>query len=103
MKGYKPQAAHLKKILEAHPERCDLEQQIKVYEFLSDIDESGIYTLFDSGAFNDIIKAYTEIAAEETGLTEEQADSLTRTLGGLIDDTGAKLALKQAGYPTKDI
>lgn len=104
MLGYKTQAKDYKEFLEAHPEKCDkafMEKQIKIYEFLGELSESDLYMLFDSGAFNDIVKAYTELAAKQTGLTD-RAHDLTGVLNGIFDMTGAKQALRAAGYPVKE-
>ena len=105
MSFYKEHAKDLKKFLEANPEKCDIsymKTQIKVYEFLGDLPEGGIYELFNTGAFNDILKAYTEMAAKNIGLTEDQAHQLTRELNYCLDMTGAKQALKAAGYSVKE-
>ncbi len=57
---------------------------------------------FDSGLYNDIVKAYCEIAAQQTGLTENQVDKLTDKLRELLDTMTAADILKAAGYAVNE-
>lgn len=56
---------------------------IRVYAFLETCDEGDLCLLIDSSAFNDIIRAYCEIAIERGGTTR------------LFDDVSASDALKR--------
>ena len=101
---YKGLAETTKKRANEHPEQnnkvlLDLE---KVYRLLADLNDDELYRLFDSGAFNDIVKAYCETAAKKTGLNYEQTAALLEELKILFDFKGAKDILKAAGYAVNE-
>ena len=75
---------------------------IKIFGFLGDLTEDELYKLFDTGAFNDIVKAYCETAAKKTGLNNEQTAALLEELKILFDFMGAKSILKAAGYAVNE-
>lgn len=97
---YRGLAETAQRNLEKNPEQHTEKRRecIKIFGFLGELTEDEFYKLFDSGAFNDILKAYCEIAAKKIGLTETQIDDLTNELNNAMDIMTAKAALKAAGY-----
>ena len=70
------------------------EKECRIFDFLATCDEDDIYKLFDSSAFNEIVKSYVriavrELASEET-ITEVQAKAVRNRLSLLFDEKTAK-------------
>ena len=79
MNGFEMQADAYRQYLEKNPTNANreyLEKQIRVYDFLGSCSEEEICMLYDSGAFNDITKAYCEKAMSNKGLSEEDIKSV---------------------------
>lgn len=73
--------------------RADLTRQVKAYEILADCEDIDRYNLFNSGAFNSIIKGYVEMMADELeGLTDEQKSGIKGKISALLDRYTAKQA-----------
>ncbi len=101
---YKGLAETAQRNLEKNPEQHTEKRReyIKIFGFLGELTENEFYGLFDSGVFNDIVKAYCEIAAQKTGLNYEQTAALLEELKILFDFKGAKDILKAAGYAVNE-
>ena len=66
-----------------------------VYAFLGTIEESQRYDLFDSSAFNDIVKAYVKLALKNTEIDEEKTEEIMQELRWLFDTKSSKEVLEQ--------
>ena len=66
-----------------------------VYAFWGTIEESQRYDLFDSSAFNDIVKAYVKLALKNTEIDEEKTEEIMQELRWLFDTKSSKEVLEQ--------
>ena len=94
MNGYQLTADAYKKILEQEPAentetRQQLQTKIKALEYLAGADDATIHALFDSSAFNSIVKGYIKLALDNTDTDKEQAAEIMRELNYLFDTKGA--------------
>lgn len=89
--GYQLTADAYKKELDNTPAeyRADLQAKIKALEYLAGADDATIYALFDSSAFNSIVKGYIKLALDNTDTDKEQAAEIMRELNYLFDTKGA--------------
>lgn len=84
MNGYKIMGEACRKILYgsgelAEDEKDELEAKIKAYDFLAEADERVICAMFESTAFNDLIKGYVCTVVADYNLSPEvQADILEK-------------------------
>jgi len=94
MNGYKITADAYRSFLDdPTADKDSLKATIKALDFLSTCDKATIYALFDSSAFNDIVKGYVEMIADEgEGFTDEQRSYIKRHISGLFDERGAAKA-----------
>lgn len=78
MNGYKMQADSYRTVLDRDrsklPEESikEMENRIRIFDFLSDFESDDKYTAFDSGMFNDIFKGYVQIIIDELCDAEEE-------------------------------
>jgi hypothetical protein len=70
------------------------EKTIRIYDFLAACDSDDICQLVDSSAFNDIIRAYLQLAIANSSLDEESRDRVTDQLYWLLDTKQAKEVLR---------
>lgn len=94
MNGYQMTADAYKKLLEKEPAEntetiARMKCTINALEYLAGADDQTIYELFDSSAFNDIVKGYVKLALANTGTDEEQAKAIMQELRFLFDTKGA--------------
>ena len=75
-------------------------QKAATYEALGamlEADPKALYTLMDSGAFNDLCKAYAELAMIRAGIPEDTFFDVLAKMSGAFDEYGAEEALKRTG------
>lgn len=94
MNGYQMTADAYKNLLEKEPAENTaaierMKAAINALEYLAGADDQTIYELFDSSAFNDIVKGYVKLALDNTGTDEEQAKAIMQELRFLFDTKGA--------------
>lgn len=86
MNGYQLMANSYKQLLAreetAPEERKDLESHIKVFEFLASLTDAEKRIIFDSGAFNDVLKGYVSKAVDNITRDGNEPDS--EDLKGII-------------------
>ncbi len=70
------------------------EKNIRIYEFLAACDGDDICRLVDSGAFNNIIKAFIETAVKDAKLDEEIGEKVLSQLHYIFDEKTAKEVLE---------
>lgn len=94
MNGYKMLADSYRKFLnDATADQDDIKIRIKALDFLAKCDKATIYALFDSSAFNDIVKGYVSMIADnEKELTGEQRSHIKGRIEGLFDSVSSKQA-----------
>lgn len=94
MNGYKMLADSYRKFLnDATADQDSVKTHIKALDFLAKCDKATIYALFDSSAFNDIVKGYIAMIADNTEeLTDEQRSYIKYHIEGLFDSVSAKQA-----------
>lgn len=94
MNGYKMLADSCRKLLnDATADQDDIKIRIKALDFLAKCDKATIYALFDSSAFNDIVKGYVAMIADNAeDLTDEQRSHIKYHIESLFDIASAKQA-----------
>ena len=94
MNGYKMLADSCRKLLnDATADQDDIKIRIKALDFLAECDKATIYALFDSSAFNDIVKGYIAMIVDnEKELTNEQRSHIKGRIEGLFDSVSSKQA-----------
>jgi uncharacterized protein len=90
MNGYKLMAASYHKYLEQHPEEPDeIKQQllaeIKVNELLAGLSEAEIMMIFDTGAYNEVIKSYCRKAMEMANIAPDKLSEVRDNIGYLLE------------------
>lgn len=89
MNGYKALSDMYKRQLSDKTDNAaELKRKIKALEILAESDKNEQYELFNSGAFNDIVKGYILLAINETGIDK----SILDTVSELLNTTSAEQA-----------
>ena len=90
MNGYIMQAEAYKILAEQGQISAEEADKMRaVYAFLGTIEKDQLYALFDSGAFNSIIKGYVKLALCETEAGEDMTERVLDELSRLLDTTRA--------------
>ena len=92
--GFKLMADAYKKELDNTPEeyRAEMQAKIKANEFLAGADDATTYALFDSAAFNYVVRGYVKKALENTGAEHEQITEVLQELNRLFSEVTAEQA-----------
>ena len=70
-------------------------KEARVLDFLATCDKDDIYRLVDSSAFNDIIRAYMELAVDEADVDEESKAKIRGQFFGIFDMMQAREVMKK--------
>ena len=94
MNGYKTMADSYRKLLENSNNYPDLdkeatEKRIKVYDFLATCDKEMKLELFNSTAFNDVVKGYVSMAVDNLELGDDTKKDFLREIKYLFDTVKA--------------
>ncbi len=94
MNGYKMLADSYRALLnDATTNQDNIRTHITALDFLAKCDKATIYALFDSSAFNDIVKGYVSMVADNAEeLTDEQKSHLKYHVESLFDMVSARQA-----------
>ena len=93
MNGYILQAEAYKKLAEQGQISVEEADKMRaVYAFLGTNEKHKLYALFDSGAFNGIVKGYLKLALRETEAGKEMTEKVLDELRRLLDTTRAEEA-----------
>ena len=97
MNGYTLQADAYKKLLtesESEPQEIKdgITAKIKANEFLAGADDATTYALFDSAAFNYVVRGYVKKALQNTGAEQEQITEVMQELNRLFSEVTAEQA-----------
>ncbi len=72
----------------------EAEKKCKAFDFLKDCDRDDIFNLFDSSAFNEIVKSYLNITlnglVDEDVIDNKQANSIRDRLNLLLGEQKTK-------------
>jgi hypothetical protein len=91
MDGYSMMAESYRKLVEQGKITEEVATpEIRIFEFLSGCSQDDYYRLFDSAAFNDIVKSYVKASCKEAELDKEQTDAVFEGLRWLLDTKTAK-------------
>ena len=95
MNGYQIQAEAYRQVLASDQKvgREHLEKQVKIFDFLGSLDEEELCMVFDSGAFNEITKAYCRRAMNGVDISREQTNAVMEEMRWLFDTVGAAQVL----------
>lgn len=87
MNGYKMTADAYREFLnDPSADQEAIKTKIKALDFLATCDKATICALFDSSAFNDIVKGYVAMIADDAkDLTDEQRSYIKGHISGLFD------------------
>ena len=88
--GYQIAADGYKQYLEKHPDAPQevaesMKKDIKVLSFLSECDKEEKHKLFNSSAFNDVLKGYVLKAADNLNYSKEKRQELINEVAYLLD------------------
>ena len=95
MNGYTLLAESYKKLLlsdKGQTDKADLQRKIDALEALADADDGKIYALFDTSAFNDIVKGYAKKALDNLGTEKEERQKIINEIAFLFDTFKAEEA-----------
>lgn len=94
MNGYKITADSYRELLKSEQDinRASVESKIKALDFLAACTEAERLELFNSSAFNNVVKGYLEMACNNIGLDEETRKRLLNEFSYLFDTVTADQA-----------
>jgi hypothetical protein len=91
MEGYRIMAESYRKLVkDGKMTEEEAASDIKIYDFLAECTQDDIYNLFNSGAFNDITKAYLRKALVSAEINDEEKGLIMEELRWSIDTMTAK-------------
>ena len=70
------------------------DREIRVYDFLATCDSDDLCRMVDSSAFNDIIRAFVEMAVKNADIDEDSRNKVVGQLRWLFDEKTAKQVLE---------
>jgi len=94
LNGYQITADGYKEYLEKNPNtpeevKASMQKKIKVLSFLGECDKEEKHQLFNSSAFNDMLKGYVLKAADNLKYTREKRQELINEIAYLLDTMDA--------------
>ena len=96
MNGYTMMADSYRKLMsEGKIDKDTAEKEIRIYEFLASCDESDLCRMIDSSAFNDIIRAFLNMAVLNADIDEDARDKVRGQLRWIFDEKQASEVLNQ--------
>lgn len=94
MNGFKLMADSYRKwMTEGKIDKETAEKEIRIYDFLAACDTDDFFRMVDSGAFNDIIRAFLKMAVVNAELEEEQQGKILNQLRYIFSEKFAKEVL----------
>lgn len=100
MKSYKILLDSYKQVLEScnESEKLDkavIKAKIRSLEPFADRTEEEVVEMFDSGAFNDVLRAYCRVAMKNCNLSRKKTNEVLEELRWLLDTVGANEILNK--------
>lgn len=68
----------------------EAEQKARIYDLMSKFTDEDLFTMIDSTAFNDIIRAYCRLALKQAGVDDETRDSVMSEFRFIFSEKTAK-------------
>lgn len=95
MNGYEMMADSYRQLVkQGKIDKETADGEIRVYDFLATCDSDDLCRMVDSSAFNDIIRAYVEMAVKNADIDEDSRNKVVGQLRWLFDEKTAKQVLK---------
>lgn len=90
MNGYEMTADTYRHYLEQHPAepqkvKADLACKIKALDIMASCSDSERLALFNTSAFNDVVKGYVKLALDNIGIEYEQRKAIVNEVSYLFD------------------
>lgn len=102
MQDYKILADSYKTVIEREAAKgndiTDLQSDLKAFEYLAECNNDDIESLFNSGAFNDICKAYLSYSLKAANVDNEKIKEVMNEFNAAIDMMQAGEILQREGY-----
>lgn len=96
MNDFKLMAESYKKLMnDGKIDKLEAKKEIRIYEFLASCNKDDFCRMIDSGAFNDIIRAYLEMTVNNTDLDEESKNKVTSQLRWIFDEKQSQEVLSE--------
>ena len=97
MNGFQIMAdSYRKAASEGKINKVQADKDIRIYDFLGSCDQVDIYKLFDSSAFNEIVKSYMRLTVhdliEEAVIDEKQGKAVRSRFNRIFDEKQAREA-----------
>lgn len=91
MNGFTMMSESYKKLMnEGKISKEVAEKEIRIYDFLATCDTDDFCRMVDSSAFNDIIKAFLQMAVENAEIGEKEKEKVVGQLRWIFDEKSAK-------------
>ena len=95
MNGYEMMADSYRKLVEdGELDKEVADKEIRIYEFLTTCDTEDICRMVDSSAFNDIIRAFVEMAVKNADIDEDSRNKVVGQLRWLFNEKSARQVLE---------
>lgn len=100
MNGYCLLAESYRKLAkEGKIDQKTADDEARVLDFLATCDNMDMCRMVDSSAFNDIIRAYVQLAMKDAGLSKKDREKVQVEMKYIFDRYSASEVLKKCGYP----
>ena len=91
MNGYTLMAESYRKLMnEGKIDKEAAEKEIRIQEFLATCDNDDLCRMVDSGAFNDIIRAFLKMVVDNAEIGDEEKEKVIGQLRWIFDEKSAK-------------
>ena len=95
MNGYEMMADSYRQLVkQGKIDKETADGEIRVYDFLATCDSDDLCRMVDSSAFNDIIRAFVEMAVKNADIDEDSRNKVVGQLRWLFDEKMAKEVLE---------
>lgn len=94
MNGYELHVNAYRKILQENDSlsedvKASIEREIKILDIMANLSEQERMMLFDTGAYNDVLKGYCRKAMQNCDIDHKKIQQVIGEIGYLLDTIGA--------------